>query len=149
MQLQLLFDERAAHAVSPFDKALAALRDGDAGRARGSLVNGLRRPGAAPVVPQTLDDAGARQLLGRAAPARCPYGDPWNEYVLTNLLVARRRASTRRPATAPSPTPASRSRCSPPRSPGPPAPSATTTPPAAWLRAAADAGDVAPTGWRR
>ena len=45
MQLQMFFDDRTRQAVSPFDKALAALRAGDPERATRTLVNGLRRPG--------------------------------------------------------------------------------------------------------
>ena len=86
MQLQLVFDDRSRHAVSPFDKALAELRAGDPERATRTLVNGLRRPGATRAVPRALDDAGARQLL-RLLPRPLPYGDPFNEYVLTNLLL--------------------------------------------------------------
>ncbi len=86
MQLQLLFDDRERHATSPFDKAMAALRNGDEARARRIATNGLRRQSATPVVPQTLDGPGLRQLLA-VLPRPLPYGDPWNEYVLTNLLV--------------------------------------------------------------
>jgi Zn-dependent protease len=86
MQLQLVFDDRSRQAVSPFDKALAALRAGDPERATRTLVNGLRRPGSASVVPRTLDDAGVRDLLG-LLPRPLPYGDPFNEYVLANLLL--------------------------------------------------------------
>jgi Zn-dependent protease len=86
MQLQLVFDDRSRQAGSPFDKALAALRAGDPERATRTLVNGLRRPGSASVVPRTLDDAGARELLG-LLPRPLPYGDPFNEYVLANLLL--------------------------------------------------------------
>ena len=86
MQLQSLFEERARHAASPFDKALAAAQDGDDKRATNILVKGLRRPGPAPVTPQTLDDSGTRHLL-RLLPRPLPFGDPWNEYVLANLLI--------------------------------------------------------------
>lgn len=86
MQLQLLFEERARHATSPFDKSMAALRDGDEGRARRLATNGLRRPGATLVAPQTLDGPDLRQLLA-VLPRPLPFGDPWNEYVLTNLLL--------------------------------------------------------------
>jgi Zn-dependent protease len=86
MQLQLVFDDRSRHAESPFDKALAALRKGDTDRATRVMVSGLRRPGSARVVPRTLDDESTRQLLA-LLPRPLPYGDPFNEYVLTNLLV--------------------------------------------------------------
>ncbi len=86
MQLQLLFDERSRHATSPFDRALAAAARGDADRARKILVKGISRPSANPVVPQQVDAAGAR-LLVSLVPRPLPDGDPWNEYVLTMLLL--------------------------------------------------------------
>ena len=86
MQLQMVFDDRARTAVSPFDRALGALRSGDDGRATKILVNGLRRPGSTRAVPRTLDDDGVRRLLD-LLPRPLPFGDPFNEYVLTNLLV--------------------------------------------------------------
>ncbi len=86
MQLQLFFDDRARRAESPFDKALAALRAGDTEKARRTMVSGLQRPGGHRVVPRTLDDAGTRQLLV-LLPRPLPYGDPFNEYVLGNLLL--------------------------------------------------------------
>jgi Zn-dependent protease len=86
MQLQLVFDDRERHAESPFDKALAALRTGDTEKARRVMVNGLQRPGGHSVVPRTLDDAGTRQLLA-LLPRPLPYGDPFNEYLLANLLL--------------------------------------------------------------
>jgi Zn-dependent protease len=86
MQLQLVFAERERHATSPFDKAMAALRDGDDAKARRIATNGLRRRSTVPVLPRTLDGPGRRQLLA-VLPRPLPYGDPWNEYVLTNLLV--------------------------------------------------------------
>ena len=63
----------------------AAQRRRGPGPAR-SPPTGLRRQSATPVVPQTLDGPGLRQLLA-VLPRPLPYGDPWNEYVLTNLLV--------------------------------------------------------------
>ncbi len=86
MQLQTLFDERARHAASPFDVAAAALRDGDEERAGRVVANALRRPGSAPVLPQSLDDTTIRQLVD-VLPRPLPSGDPWNEYILANLLV--------------------------------------------------------------
>jgi Zn-dependent protease len=86
MQLQLVFDDRARHAQSPFDKALAALRAGDPDRATRTMVNGLRRPGSPRVGPRTLDDDATRRLLA-LIPHPLPYGDPFNEYVLANLLL--------------------------------------------------------------
>jgi Zn-dependent protease len=86
MQLQLLFDERERHAVSPFDKAMAALRAGNESKARRIATNGLRRPSSSPLVPTALDGPGVRELLA-VLPRPLPFGDPWNEYLLTNLLV--------------------------------------------------------------
>jgi Zn-dependent protease len=87
MQLQMLFEERSEHAVSPFDKAMAALDRGDESKARRIATNGLRRPGAGLPVPRAIDGAGVHRLLA-VLPRPLPYGDPWNEYVLTNLLVS-------------------------------------------------------------
>ena len=87
MQLQMVFEERSEHAVSPFDKAMAALQRGDESKARKIATNGLRRPGAGLPVPQTIDADGLHRLLA-VLPRPLPYGDPWNEYVLTNLLVS-------------------------------------------------------------
>jgi Zn-dependent protease len=86
MQLQLVYDERARHAESPFDKAVAAAASGDDTRARKILVKGLTRPSEVAVTPRRLDDEAARRLLA-LLPRPLPHGDPWNEYVLTNLLL--------------------------------------------------------------
>jgi Zn-dependent protease len=86
MQLQLIFEDRSRHAVSAFDKALGALRAGDADRARRVLVAGLQSAGSPAVVPRTLDDDGTRQLVA-LLPRPLPSGNPFNEYVLANLLV--------------------------------------------------------------
>ena len=87
MQLQSLFAHRARHARSPFDVAVDALDDGDAERARRVLVNGLRRPAAVPLVPHPMSDEAAARLVD-LLPRPLPDGDPWNEYVLANLLRA-------------------------------------------------------------
>ena len=125
MQLQLLFDERDA----PRRVAVRRRRRGAARRRRRRrpariVVNGLRRPSAVAVVPRTLDDDELAALLA-LLPRPLPYGDPWNEYVLTNLLVRagelRRGGAVRRRELRPR----RRSRCSPRRSPAPPARSAT------------------------
>jgi Zn-dependent protease len=86
MQLQALFADRNSRAVSPFDRALDLLVAGDEEKARKVLVNGLRRPGPT-VAPRPIDAVDARRLLG-LLPDPLPVGDPWNEYVLTNLLLA-------------------------------------------------------------
>jgi Zn-dependent protease len=86
MQLQALFAERDRHAVSPFDAAAAALQRGDEAKARRILVKGLQRPSTLRVAPRGLDDASIRALLV-VLPRPLPDGEPWNEYILTNLLV--------------------------------------------------------------
>ena len=88
MQLQMLFEERSEHAVSPFDKAMAALDAGRRGQGRGgSPPTGCVGPAPGCPVPQAIDGAGLHRLLA-VLPRPLPYGDPWNEYVLTNLLVS-------------------------------------------------------------
>jgi Zn-dependent protease len=74
MQLQLLYEEREEHAVSPFEAAAVALREG------------MRRESQRALVPAPLPDDELQRLLA-ALPRPLPTGDPWNEYVLTNLLV--------------------------------------------------------------
>jgi len=86
MQLQSLFDERDQEAVSVFDKAAAAMRSGNGAKAARIVTRGMRRPSNQPLVPAPLPDAELRSLLA-ALPRPLPTGDPWNEYVLTNLLV--------------------------------------------------------------
>jgi len=86
LQLQSLFEHRAHTARSPFDVAAAALDDGDTVRARRALVNGLRRPSPAPLVPRPFDADMATRLVA-ALPRPLPFGDPWNEYVLAGLLI--------------------------------------------------------------
>jgi Zn-dependent protease len=85
LQLQALSAERAESAVSPFDRARALLERGEDQRARKVLVNGLRRPGPA-VVPATIATADAERLVA-LLPDPLPWGDPWNEYLLANLLI--------------------------------------------------------------
>jgi Zn-dependent protease len=85
MQLQAVFEERERTAVSIFDRAGAALADGDEARAVRIVTKGMRRPTQRPLVPEIADDE-LRRLL-RALPRPLPTGDPWHEYVLTNLLV--------------------------------------------------------------
>ncbi len=86
MQLQALFAERDRHASSPFDVAAAALQRGDESKARRILVKGLQRPSPVRAMPRSLDDQTARGLLA-LLPRPLPDGEPWNEYVLTNLLL--------------------------------------------------------------
>jgi Zn-dependent protease len=86
MQLQMVFEDREEHAVSPFDDAAAALREGDEAKAVRIVEKGLRRESERTLVPAPLPDAELEQLLA-VLPRPLPTGDPWNEYVLTNLLV--------------------------------------------------------------
>jgi Zn-dependent protease len=85
MQLQSVFEERERTAVSIFDRAAAALDDGDQDRAARIVTRGMRRPVQTALVPDVADDR-LRRLLA-ALPRPLPTGDPWHEYVLTNLLV--------------------------------------------------------------
>ena len=86
MQLQMLYEERDEHAVSPFEAAAAAMRDGDEVKAARIVRKGMRRERERPLVPAPLPDDELQRLLA-ALPRPLPTGDPWNEYVLTNLLV--------------------------------------------------------------
>ena len=86
MQLQALFAERDRHAVSPFNAAAAALRRGDEAKARRILVKGLQRPSPRRAAPRDLDADTAQRLVA-LLPRPLPEGEPWNEYVLTNLLL--------------------------------------------------------------
>ena len=86
MQLQMIFEEREDNAVSPFDDAAAALRDGDEVKAVRIVEKAMRRESPRPLVPAPLPDDELRRLLA-ALPRPLPTGDPWTEYVLANLLV--------------------------------------------------------------
>jgi Zn-dependent protease len=86
MQLQALFDHRARHARSPFDVASEALAEGDVAGARRAMINGIRKPVVAPVMPRSMSTEEAAQLVA-VLPRPLPDGDPWNEYVLANLLL--------------------------------------------------------------
>ncbi len=72
--------------MSIFDKAAATLRDGDEAKAVRTVTRGMRKPTQQALVPAPLPDAELRRLLA-VLPRPLPTGDPWNEYVLTNLLV--------------------------------------------------------------
>jgi Zn-dependent protease len=85
MQLQTIFDEQERTAVSVFDRAAAALDDGDEAKAVRMVTRAMRRPAQTPLVPDVADDR-LRRLLA-VLPRPLPTGDPWHEYVLTNLLV--------------------------------------------------------------
>jgi Zn-dependent protease len=86
MQLQGVFEEREEHAVSIFDRAAAQLREGDEAKAVKTITKGMRRPTSQQLVPTPLPDDELRRLLA-VVPRPLPTGDPWQEYVLTNLLV--------------------------------------------------------------
>ena len=86
MQLQMVYEDRDERAMSPFDDAVAALRAGDQAKAVRTVEKGMRRENQRQLVPTPLPDADLQRLL-EALPRPLPAGDPWNEYVLTNLLV--------------------------------------------------------------
>jgi Zn-dependent protease len=86
MQLQMIFEEREDRAVSPFEEAAAALRDGDEAKAVRIVTKGMRKESPRHLVPTPLPDDELQRLL-TALPRPLPSGDPWNEYVLANLLV--------------------------------------------------------------
>ncbi|MGI9030271.1 MAG: metalloprotease [Ilumatobacteraceae bacterium] len=138
MQLQALFELRARQARSPFDVALDALDAGATDRARRALVNGIRRPAAAPLVPRPVTDAEATRLVDALA-RPLPVGDPWKEYVLANLLVRARRfdEAARYAADSYGRTPRTLIATTVARAAGALGDDATAV---AWLRAAADAG---------
>jgi Zn-dependent protease len=84
-QFQLLFAHRPVQ--SPWDAANAALRAGKVRRARRLLTAALTQPanGDQPT-PVRLSDEEAAALVG-VLPDPLPRGEPWNEYVLGNLLI--------------------------------------------------------------
>jgi Zn-dependent protease len=86
MQLQMIFEERDENAVSPFDDAATALRAGDRDKAVRVVAKAMRRESPRTLVPAPLPEDELQALLD-ALPRPLPTGDPWNEYVLTNLLV--------------------------------------------------------------
>jgi len=86
MQLQVVFEDREDHAVSIFDTAADAVRAGDDAKAGRVVTRGMRKPSQRALVPEPLSDDELPRLLA-ALPRPLPTGDPWNEYVLTNLLV--------------------------------------------------------------
>jgi Zn-dependent protease len=89
MQLQGVFEDREDHAA-------AALRAGDDAKAARIVTRGMRKPSDRALVPTPLADDELHRLLA-VVPRPLPTGDPWNEYVLTNLLVhggAYREAAT-------------------------------------------------------
>jgi Zn-dependent protease len=85
MQLQAVFEERERTAVSIFDRAAAALDAGDRDKAARIVTKGMRRPTQTALVPDVADER-LRRLVA-ALPRPLPTGDPWHEYVLSNLLV--------------------------------------------------------------
>ncbi|MBA3286936.1 MAG: hypothetical protein H0U21_02760, partial [Acidimicrobiia bacterium] len=86
MQLQSVYAERDRSAASPFDAGVAAMRRGDPDAAVRAVLKGLRRPSTVPVVPTTTVCDDLARLVD-LLPRPLAYGDPWNEYVLANLLV--------------------------------------------------------------
>lgn len=84
-QIQMLGSSRES--VSPWQAAADALHAGKPARARRRLIAALSQPspdGQHPTVPIDRDDATA---LIELLPEPLPRGDPWNEYILANLLI--------------------------------------------------------------
>lgn len=89
LQLSALFEHKQRTAVSPFDTAVAAVRSGNVDKAVKVLGRGLSRPGNGRLVPAVLhggSETELRSLLDRM-PRPLPSGDPWNEYMLSTVLV--------------------------------------------------------------
>lgn len=84
-QLQMLGSDKVP--TSPWHDANDALRAGKPRKAQRILVNALshHRPDDPPP-PVTLDNVTVAELID-LLPDPLPTGDPWNEYVLANLLM--------------------------------------------------------------
>ena len=89
LQLATVFEDRRRHAVSPFDTAVAAMRNGDSQKAVKMVTRGLTRPSNVRIVPASLHAGSADELRSIVAllPRPLPQGDPWNEYMLSTVLV--------------------------------------------------------------
>jgi hypothetical protein len=85
-QIQLLVGDRDRVRESPWQRAAASVRAGQPDRARQTLRKALTRPTGLTIAPGTLDDADVRGVVG-VLDRPLPFGDPWNEYVLANLLI--------------------------------------------------------------
>jgi Zn-dependent protease len=84
-QFQLLFANRPVR--SPWDAASSAVRAGKPRRARRLLIAALSQPAAGATPPSVrLSDDDAAALVD-VLPEPLPRGEPWNEYVLANLLL--------------------------------------------------------------
>ena len=84
-QFQLLMSDRPVQ--SPWDAANSALRAGKPRRARRLLTAALSQPATdEQPTPVRLADDDAAALID-VLPQPLPRGEPWNEYVLANLLV--------------------------------------------------------------
>lgn len=84
-QFQMLGSNKAPK--SPWQDAHAAIRAGKEGKARRILVTALSQPRPdrpPPAVQLPIDDVAA---LVAVLPDPLPSGDPWNEYVLANMLI--------------------------------------------------------------
>jgi Zn-dependent protease len=88
LQLQTLYADRAETAVSPVDKARAALARGDRDRAQSIMVSAMRRPGP-PVAPAPMTAQEARDLVA-VLPRPFPTGPPAQEYMLASLMLSAR-----------------------------------------------------------
>ncbi|WP_117000166.1 hypothetical protein [Desertimonas flava] len=95
LQLAAVFDERSRNAVSPFDAAAKAMRNGDEAKAVRILSRGLSRPTPRRLVPTELSapsDLALEHVISRL-PRPLPAGDPWNEYLLATFLTRFGRAN--------------------------------------------------------
>ena len=139
MQLQMIFEEREDNAVSPFDDAAAALRDGDEVKAVRIVEKAMRRESAAPA------GAGAAARRRAAPPPRRappPAADrrPVDRVRAGEPARARRPAPRGRRVRRGELRPHATSRCWPRRSPAPPRGLGDETTATNWLREAIDSG---------
>jgi Zn-dependent protease len=84
-QLQLLLARRPVQ--SPWMAANDALRSGKRRRARRLLTAALTQPRTGEALPPVRLSRAEAEALVDVLPDPLPRGEPWNEYVLANLLV--------------------------------------------------------------
>jgi Zn-dependent protease len=84
-QLQLLFADRPAQ--SPWTAANDAMRAGKRRRARRLLTAALTQPASGNAHPPVRLSPAEAEALVDVLPDPLPRGEPWNEYVLANLLI--------------------------------------------------------------
>ena len=138
MQLQMIFEEREDNAVSPFDDAAEALREGDQDKAVRVVRKAMRRESTRQLVPTPLP-ADELSASSPRSPVRCRRATrgPSTSSPTSSSTAA---GTARRPSTGPRATPARRSRCWPRRSPAPPPALGDETTAINWLREAIDSG---------